>query len=671
MIERIEIATCASYGNTSEVMNDLSTFNFVYGPNGSGKTTISRVIADEGQFPTCGVRWAGATKLQTLVYNRDFVQANFNQPTGLKGIFTLGEKNIEVLQKISEVKQQIDDMQADIDGLNNTLEGVDGPGGKRAELGNVEADFKEACWNLKKKHDAKLQGALVGCRGDAQKFKERILSEAAANTAEVRAQAELEQRAKTVYGTTPTPYATIPALVDTAFLELEVNPILKKRVLGKTDVDIAGMIQKLGNSDWVKQGVPYFEINNNKCPFCQQMAPAQLGASLAKYFDDAFETDSVAIVGLKSDFQLEGEHLQHALQEAINSASQFLDIDKLKTEKSLFDAKFQTNLQRIENKRKEPSQLVELESMASVTTAAKKLISDANEKITAHNLMVGNLSIEKQTLTQQIWKFLVDVEVRVSLADYKKKKAGIEAAISSLEGKIATARKEMAAKTDELRQLEKGATSIQPTVNAINRLLTSFGFRSFSLATTADGKYYSIRRPDGTDAKNTLSEGEYSFISFLYFFHLLKGSDSSSGITTNRVVVFDDPVSSLDSDILFVVGGLIKSLCQEVRNKTGTVKQVFVLTHNVYFHKEVTFNPKRTSGVLNEETFWTVSKFHDVSHLKRHGENPIKTSYELLWAEVRSPLSSSQTLQNTLRRILESYFRILGNIDSDEIVFSN
>src|SRR6202022_3501057 len=100
---------------------------------------------------------------------------------------------------------------------------------------------------------------------------------------------------------------------------------------------------------------------------------------------------------------------------------------------------------------------------------------------------------------------------------------------------------------------------------------------------------------------------------------------------------------------------LIKSLCDEVREAKGTIKQIFVLTHNVYFHKEVTFNPKRKNGALIEEAFWTVNKIADHSRLKRHGDNPIKTSYELLWSEVRTPNGSSQNLQNTLRRILESY----------------
>ena len=55
------------------------------------------------------------------------------------------------------------------------------------------------------------------------------------------------------------------------------------------------------------------------------------------------------------------------------------------------------------------------------------------------------------------------------------------------------------------------------------------------------------------------------------------------------------------------------------------------------------------------------------SKIEKYDSNPIKTSYELLWAEVRNPDRSNLTIQNTLRRILENYFKILGGVKPDEI----
>jgi len=138
--------------------------------------------------------------------------------------------------------------------------------------------------------------------------------------------------------------------------------------------------------------------------------------------------------------------------------------------------------------------------------------------------------------------------------------------------------------------------------------------------------------------------------------------------SANRVVVFDDPVSSLDSDVLFIVASLVKGIFSEVRANTGHIRQVFVLTHNVYFFREITFNPDRSEDrAMREETFWVVRKSGHLSKVVGHPSNPIKTSYDLLWAEVRKADPSAMTIQNTLRRILESYFKILGGVDPDKI----
>ncbi|MGI9488047.1 MAG: AAA family ATPase, partial [Geminicoccaceae bacterium] len=127
-------------------------------------------------------------------------------------------------------------------------------------------------------------------------------------------------------------------------------------------------------------------------------------------------------------------------------------------------------------------------------------------------------------------------------------------------------------------------------------------------------------------------------------------------------------VSSLDSDVLFIVSSLIKRIFAEIREKEGHIKQIFILTHNVYFHKEVSFDPKRhQQAARSDETFWIVRKADRVSKIERHRENPVSTSYELLWKDVKNSELLGQSIQNTLRRILEHYFKILGGMDYDEI----
>jgi wobble nucleotide-excising tRNase len=50
-------------------------------------------------------------------------------------------------------------------------------------------------------------------------------------------------------------------------------------------------------------------------------------------------------------------------------------------------------------------------------------------------------------------------------------------------------------------------------------------------------------------------------------------------------------------------------------------------------------------------------------------QNPIQTSYQLLWQEIKDKDNNSiVTIQNTMRRIIENYFKILGNYKDPELI---
>lgn len=668
MIESISISKVASYdGDKPEVLSGLSKFNFIFGSNGTGKTTISRIIAEAEEHKHCSINWASGTKLQALVYNRDFIDANFNQSTEIKGVFTLGEENIQVLAKISTTKSEQAGLKEKIKRLQQTLNGDDGKSGKNGELKTLEESLKNKCWALKQKHNTNLKDAFKGFSKSADKFKEKVIQELKSNKASLEPLADLEKRAETIFGETPDKEKLIATIDATALMEYESNSVLSKRVLGKADVDIAGMINKLGNSDWVRQGRSFYEVNEGVCPFCQQDTNNGFAKSLTEYFDETFETDSRAINDLEVNYKSEVFHLQQKITEIISKPPLFLNIEKLELEKQLLDSTIAGNIQKLANKKKEPSQVVKLDTIANTIMAINTLIDEANVSITNHNTIVDNITQERQTLTAQVWKFVLE-ELKTDLSDYKDKKSKLDSAITSLIDQISIKTTEINQKAQEIKELEKQTTSIQPTVDSINVLLTSFGFHGFSLAPAGNEQHYKLIRPDGKDAKATLSEGERTFVTFLYFYHLLNGSNSEKSITESRVVVFDDPVSSLDSDILFIVGNLIRGLFNDVKSGKGYIKQIFILTHNVYFHKEVSYNKDRSSKkVLPEETFWIVRKDDLLSKIIPHKSNPIKTSYELLWQDVKARSTSSLTIQNTLRRILEHYFKILGGINFDDI----
>src|SRR5947209_4372113 len=107
MIESVEIRDEATFVGT-HFFNDLKLFNYVYGANHVGKTTLSRILAQPDAFPKCKLKWQNGAPLDVFVYNRDFVNMNFGASSELKGIYTIGEQNVELMKRIAKTKEDRD-----------------------------------------------------------------------------------------------------------------------------------------------------------------------------------------------------------------------------------------------------------------------------------------------------------------------------------------------------------------------------------------------------------------------------------------------------------------------------------------------------------------------------------------------------------------------------------
>lgn len=665
MIESIHLANEGAYDSTGTQLDGLKSLNFIFGSNGSGKTTISRVIEGSGSFPDCKITWTGGNPLETRVYNKDFVEKHFDAESSIKGIYTFGE-NVEIVERIKTLKGEADEVKDKLDGLKRALFGEDASSGKKQAREALEAQLVEDVWSAKRKLDD-LDSAFSGLNNNKKKFCERYLTEASSNTAAVRDIADLCTDADTVFSGKLMQAIALPTQDRSAMAALEASTVLKKKIIGKEDVDIAALIDKLGNSDWVQQGRQYFERLDDQCPFCQQQTDTAFRRSLEAYFDESYLADLASIEKLLEEYNEAKETLLGGYTTTEVIESPYLDRDAFEKDLAALRAALENNVEHIWGKRKEPSAVATLSDTRPLFEAVESHIDAANAKVKANNNTIDNLTARKKELASQVWKRLLE-DTKPIYDKFKTESGALDKVICGLTTQIDAQTKELEGKQEQIETNERKITSIKPTIDAINKLLKSFGFNNFHLVESAENGFYEVKRPDGSDAKRTLSEGEKSFITFLYFYYLINGSFNSSGGTNDKIVVFDDPVSSLDADILFIVCNLIKAVVTEMRTGTSPIKQVLVLTHNIYFHKEVTFDKNRRTGKRKDETFWVVRKSSDCSELVGFGENPIKSSYELLWREVRQKPPSDTAIQNVMRRILEHYFKFYGGITPEHII---
>ncbi|GAA9166948.1 AAA family ATPase [Helicobacter pylori] len=590
----------------------------------------------------------------------------------LKAFLRSAKKTNENLENIESKKESINKEKEKKTKNEKNLQKL------KQEREEKEKDFTDSCWEkLYKKHKEDFKETLKGLKRK-ENFKKEILEEFKnneRNESKIVKLEELKENIRIVFSKNQTELVPLECNL-TDFDSVENHSIWEQKIVGSGDVAIADLIKKLSNEDWVAQGREYLSKDSNACPFCQQETiTEEFKKQLESYFDTSYQESTETIKEKMEDYASRTAEVLERLDEIVKTEQDNLQT-KLNTEifKRIIEtlrSKINGNWQKMHDKSKEMSRSFKLESTKNEIKEIRDLIDTANQQIANHNEMIKDIQNQKKICVEQTWKFLVN-EFKSDIQEYNKKHCGLEKGIKKLENEISEIEGKIKELENEIRELEKTMVSIKPIVNEINVLLKGYGFTNFSLACAEDEKTYRIQRENGQLVGETLSEGEVTFITFLYYYHLTKGSLKENDISKNKVLVIDDPISSLDSNILFIVSVLVKDLMKETTKEKTNIKQVIILTHNTYFYKEITLEcDKRYQG---KYSFWIIKKDNNVSKIEKFEENPIKNSYELLWQEVRWAKEKQAkenniswvSLQNVMRRIIEYYFRILGGFKHND-----
>ncbi|MCY6371763.1 AAA family ATPase [Clostridium ganghwense] len=669
MLKKIAIKNVATYDESGMVVDNLNKVNFIYGANGSGKTTISKFIdnCNKEEYKDCEIEWSDNIEIKTLVYNKEFRDRNFGK-SDIAGIFTLGQATKEEIEKIQEKKTKLTDIKNEMVQKKKTIT-------KQNETLQTEEDsFKEVIWrDIFKKNETMFKEAFKGFM-TKQRFKDKVLDVYKSSNGTTLKKEELEEKAKTIFDDEPEKIDMITEIQYGKIKTIEEDEIWNAKIVGKQDINISKLIQKLNNGDWINTGRKYIQ-ESDICPFCQQHTITnEFKKNISEFFDEEFEKQIDTLNYAKNQYDtIASEILERAKtsfdKEKSMKAQSKLEVDKLSIYIESLNVQIESNKELIEKKCKEPSISVDIVKLKSIIESINKLIINANCKIRENNRIVDNYHSEKSKLVDNIWSYLV-TENKTIIDKYEKKKNGLKKGISMIEEKYKDLQNQQTTLDVEIKRDSKNVTSVQPSVDEINRLLKAYGFENFMIVpSTTTANHYQIQRQDGSLAESTLSEGEVTFITFLYFLQLAKGSMDDQQITEDRILVVDDPISSLDSSVLFIVSSLLKEIIIDIQSNKGSIKQIIVLTHNVYFHKEISFFGNGNEA-RKDTCYWMLRKKGNVTNIECfRRENPISSSYELLWKELKEVNKNSGiTIQNIMRRILENYFKILGRFKDDDLI---
>lgn len=670
----MDIKEIATFDNEHGHIGNLNKLNFFYGSNGSGKTTISRVLNQKEDYPESTITWENKESGNIIVYNLDFVKKNFSTST-IPGIYTMGEESIETEKQIEELREKYREKIAEKQKILNDI-----PEEKIQEYffnkeNACRRHYEEVCWKLKESvKGTELEEFIAGYKSNKFKLFSKLLDDSLSNHGDIWTKEQLISYMKQMKQAEVSKVSLIIPVQVNGLQVIEKSTIFNESVVGKSNSTIGTLIEKIGNGQWVLKGKEFIEKSKGKCPFCQQELPDGFSKALEDYFDHTY-TEKVGLIAQYADMYAEKtkELLTQidnliSLPEPQNKYINTEDIKKIQTEiASLFD----DNQNKISEKVQTPGNVIALQSSKSLIRKINKLIEETNERIVKYNN-----SIDKPQKVDNIdsifWRYAVS-QFEKDINNYNKEIAKLNDNCKKLQNQVKKLNSELSEITLKGKELQKHRVSIRPTVDKINRVLKSFGFTNFSMQVTSedDETHYQIVRADGTLAKETLSEGEANFITFLYFYFSLDGTMSTAGTLGEKVIVIDDPVSSLDSNVLYIVSTLVKGICKDkILQQDSGFTQLLLFTHNVYFYHELTANPlKNWRGKIS---YYIIRKINNISSIEHFGHSPIKTTYQMMWELVKKASDDISrvdriALLNVMRRILEYYFKTLGNLVNNDV----
>lgn len=185
---------------------------------------------------------------------------------------------------------------------------------------------------------------------------------------------------------------------------------------------------------------------------------------------------------------------------------------------------------------------------------------------------------------------------------------------------------------------------------------------------TIDGQDISFDPTQQCSAKDCLSEGDKSTIALAFFLSKL---DIDPG-KADKILVFDDPLSSFDSNRRMYTVQLIKELFPQI-------KQVIVLSHNEFFLFELSksFSASDKKALRITPDFIAKASTIEPLLLDSMVENDYFKHIKELESFLRHPdIAKKETVLGWLRNVLEShirfkFYRQLSGISSNNQTFGN
>lgn len=608
-------------------------------------------------------------------------------------MFTINDVNVQIQQQIdAKTEEQAVARKAAADALTEK-------GKKEADQQNLLKQLYKDCWD--KTEDLRTEFERTQ---DGKKRGKQFTEEVQAHEPVEHDLDSLRLMYNAAYSETAKRYVRFPEIENAGLLDdLDGCDILGIVIANSSQTGFATFLKEIGATEWFRQGhADYHTKAKGKCPYCSRDLVPDFEKTVAESFDDSYERNLQRLDAFLTLYRDTANNLFVPLSKLPDEIYPAIDSkpyqDKLAALKGIIAA----NIDLIKEKKAEPAKTVTLAETGTVLQELANIVAGYNKLIDENNAIVDAGPKKRKECRDNVFEYMAFVLKDVIQA-YKRSDEALILEIKTL-GDTAKTQNELVRQFQtEIGNLRSQTVETETAIKNINTMLRDAGFEGFEVQPCKE----EIRHPDGTveyvdqnpvinyavvrtdtgKVAEDLSEGEKNFIAFLYFQQQVFGSSSAEGDARRKIVVIDDPVSSMDSSALFIIGEQVRKMIEVCRNNADNrnavvrgnfIKQIFILTHNAYFHREITYPHANRYEFVS---FYLVKKRGNKSavDLKRRRDpdepiqwinvNPVKNSYAALWEEYKElkDVTSPIPFMNVIRRILEYYFLQICGYDSSQL----
>lgn len=536
---------------------------------------------------------------------------------------------------------------------------------EQKHLGEIE-EYKKQVWKIKTEYtggDRVLEFCLDGLKGNKDTLFKHIISLEKPEGDLDYSVDDLKKEAQQLQGEAQSRQHLSKVLINVE--DIERSELLSKVIVGNKNSSVASLIETLGNSDWVNTGIKYVHIDGEKgvCPFCQQKTITQnFLEQINAYFDESYNRDKSQIEQMISRYDAEIKKATDFFN-AIKDDS-FLEKNKAEIESLSANliSVLEHNLNTLREKAKTPSIQVSLQPINEIIESINSIIENVNNEITLYNQRIADIKGSKRKIRDSFW-CLMRKEYNSVIELYAANEKAYEQSVKNAEKELQTKTSEINTNTALIEENRKKTVNIDEAVENIKNGLIDIGITDFTIEKYSEEEaLYRLKREDlDEDVFKTLSEGEKMVISFLYFIELCKGESTAEKASNKKILVIDDPISSLSHIYVFNIGRLIHN--EFLRTKK--YDQLFILTHSLYFFYELT----NTNHKERKETqkLFRICKNTESSYFEDMKYEDIQNDYQAYWHIIKDEKQSPALIANCMRNVMEYFFNFVEKQDFAQV----